>query len=183
VAKLLVVDDEKSICSTIEAAMKSVGHQVETADSGEMALSVMRRNSPDVLLTDLRMDGMSGLDLLAKAREYFPSVTVVLMTAYGTVDTAVSAMRNGAYDYIVKPFTPDQLEHLIQRIDEYRRLRAENSKLQETVDALSDPSEIVTNNARMQKVLDMARKVAVTDSTILITGEWHRQNSYCQVDT
>jgi len=171
VAKLLVVDDEKSICSTIEAAMKSVGHQVETADSGEMALSVMRRNSPDVLLTDLRMDGMSGLDLLAKAREYFPSVTVVLMTAYGTVDTAVSAMRNGAYDYIVKPFTPDQLEHLIQRIDEYRRLRAENSKLQETVDALSDPSEIVTNNARMQKVLDMARKVAVTDSTILITGE------------
>ena len=170
-AKLLVVDDEKSICTTIEAAMKLVGHQVDIADSGEMALSVMRRNTPDILLTDLRMDGMSGLDLLAKAREYFPSVTVVLMTAYGTVDTAVSAMRNGAYDYIVKPFTPDQLEHLVQRIEEYRKLRAENSKLQETVDALSDPSEIVTNNSRMHKILDTARKVAVTDSTILITGE------------
>ena len=162
-AKLLVVDDEKSICTTIEAAMKLVGHQVDIADSGEMALSVMRRNTPDILLTDLRMDGMSGLDLLAKAREYFPSVTVVLMTAYGTVDTAVSAMRNGAYDYIVKPFTPDQLEHLVQRIEEYRKLRAENSKLQETVDALSDPSEIVTNNSRMHKILDTARKVAVTD--------------------
>jgi len=171
VARLLVVDDEKSICTTIEAAMKSVGHQVETADSGEMAITLMRRNVPDILLTDLRMDGMSGLDLLGKAREYFPSVTVVLMTAYGTVDTAVSAMKSGAYDYLVKPFTPEQLEHLMERIEEFRRLREENTKLRDHVDALSEPSSINTKNPRMQKVLDMARKVAVTDSTILITGE------------
>lgn len=170
-ARLLVVDDERSICSTIEMAMKSVGHQVEAADSGEMALALMRKTVPDILLTDLRMDGMSGLDLLSKTREYFPTVSVVIMTAFATIDTAVSAMKNGAYDYLVKPFTPEQLEHLVERIEEFRRLREENNKLRDTVDALSEPSAIQTENARMHKVLDTARKVAVTDSTILITGE------------
>src|ERR1051325_11735566 len=127
-AKVLVVDDEKSICSTIETALKDGGHVVETADSGEMAIALMRRSIPDILLTDLRMDGMSGLDLLGKAREYFPSATVVMMTAFGTIDTAVAAMKSGAYDYLVKPFTPEQLEHLIDRIEEYRKLREENMK-------------------------------------------------------
>jgi len=165
------VDDEKSICSTIEMALKESGHQVEVADSGEMAITLMRRSVPDILLTDLRMDGMSGLDLLGKAREYFPSATVVIMTAYGSIDTAVSAMKNGAYDYLVKPFTPEQLDHLIGRIEEFRRLRDENTKLRNQVDVLSEPSAINTKNARMHKLLDTARKVAVTDSTILITGE------------
>jgi NtrC-family two-component system response regulator AlgB len=98
-------------------------------------------------------------------------VTVVIMTAFATIDTAVSAMKNGAYDYLVKPFTPEQLEHLIERIEEFRRLREENTKLRDQVDALSEPSSIQTENSRMHKVLDTARKVAVTDSTILITGE------------
>lgn len=169
--RMLVVDDERGICSTIEAVLKSAGHQIEVADSGEMALAVLRRFVPDVLLTDLRMEGMSGLDLLCKVREYFPSVTVVIMTAYGSIDTAVAAMRTGAYDYLVKPFTPEQLEHLIERAEEFRRLREENIKLRDQVDALSEPATIVTKNQKMQKVLDTAKKVAVTDSTILITGE------------
>src|ERR1700739_2560709 len=151
--------------------MKAEGHDVEIADSGEMALSLMRRQAPDILLTDLRMDGMSGLDLLGKTREDFPTVTVVIMPASDTIDTAVSAKKNGAYDYLVKPFTPEQLEHLMERIEEFRRLREENSKLRNQVDALSEPSAIVSQNPRMHKVLDMAKKVAATDSTILITGE------------
>jgi NtrC-family two-component system response regulator AlgB len=171
VARILVVDDERSILTTIEAALKNLGHLVELAESGEMAITLMRRSVPDIILTDLRMDGMSGLDLLGKAREYFPTATVVLMTAFGTIDTAVSAIKNGAYDYLVKPFTPEQLEHLIEKIEDYRRLREENTKLRDQVDALSEPSAILTQNPRTQKVLDMAKKVAVTDSTILITGE------------
>ena len=170
-ARVLVVDDERSIASTIETALKESGHSVEVADSGEFAITLMRKNPPDILLTDLRMDGMSGLDLLGKAREYFPGTTVVIMTAFGSIDTAVSAMRNGAYDYIVKPFTPEQLDHLIGRIEELRKLREENTKLRDQVDALSEPSAIVSNNPKMHKVLDTAKKVAVTDSTILITGE------------
>jgi DNA-binding NtrC family response regulator len=91
-ARILVVDDEKSILDTIEASLREQGHAVEAADSGEMAIALMRKQVPDILLTDLRMDGMSGLDLLGKAREYFPGVTPVIMTAYGTIDTAISAM-------------------------------------------------------------------------------------------
>jgi NtrC-family two-component system response regulator AlgB len=165
------VDDEKSICSTIEAALKDSGHTVEVADSGEMAITLMRKQVPDILLTDLRMDGMSGLDLLNKAREYFPSATPVIMTAYGSIDTAVAAMKNGAYDYLVKPFTPEQLEHLVTRIEEFRRLREENTKLRDQVETLSEPSSINSQNPKMHKLLETAKKVAVTDSTILITGE------------
>src|SRR6185437_1803133 len=170
-ARLLVVDDEKSILSTIDTAMKAAGHEVQTADSGEMALALMRKTVPAILLTDLRMDGMSGIDLLGKTKEYFPSVTGVIMTAFATIDTAVSAMKHGAYDYLVKPFTPEQLEHLIERIEEYRKLRDENARLRDQVEVLSEPSAIVTQNARMHKVLDTAKKVSTTDSTILITGE------------
>lgn len=155
----------------IEATLKSAGHGVETSDSGELALAMMRKTLPDLLITDLRMDGMSGLELLGKVREYFPTVTVVLMTAYGTIDTAVAAMRNGAYDYLLKPFTPEQLEHWVEKIEEFRRLRDENTRLKDQVDALSEPSTIVTANPKMQKLLDTSKKVAVTDSTILITGE------------
>jgi NtrC-family two-component system response regulator AlgB len=171
VARLLVVDDEKSILSTIETAMKEAGHYVEVADSGEMALALMRKQVPDILLTDLRMDGMSGIDLLGKTKEYFPSVTGVIMTAFATIDTAVAAMRQGSYDYLVKPFTPEQLEHLVERVEEFRKLRDENARLRDQVDALSEPSAIHTQNPRMQKVLDTAKKVSATDSTILITGE------------
>lgn len=170
-ARLLVVDDERGICVTMEAALVAAGHEVQVADSGEMALSLMRRSSPDILITDLRMDGMSGLDLLGKAREYFPQVTPVIMTAYGTIDTAVTAMKGGAYDYLVKPFTPEQLEHLVAKIEEFRKLQAENARLRDTVEVLSEPSSITTLNSRMKKILDMAKKVASTDSTILITGE------------
>ena len=164
--------------------MKSVGHQVEVADSGELALTLMRKQVPDILLTDLRMDGMSGIDLLGKTKEYFPSVTGVIMTAFGTIDTAVSAMKHGAYDYLVKPFTPEQLEHLVERIEEFRKLRDENARLRDQVDALSEPSAIVTANSRMLKVLDTAKKVSVTDSSDSDhRRERHRKNACSQTDS
>jgi len=155
----------------METALVAAGHSVQVADSGELALSLMRRQPPDILITDLRMDGMSGLDLLGKAREYFPQVTPVIMTAYATVDTAVGAMKSGAFDYLVKPFTPEQLEHLVQKIEDFRKLKEENVRLKDQVEALAEPSAIVTQNSRMQRIVEMAKKVAVSDATILITGE------------
>ena len=124
-AKILIVDDEANIRINLEAILRDQGHSVESVDSGEKALMIMRRVTPEILLTDVRMEGMSGIDLLGKTREYFPSVTVLLMTAYASVDTAVNVMRMGAHDYIVKPFTPDQISHAIQRLEELRRLREE----------------------------------------------------------
>ena len=170
-SKILIVDDERSICATLGAVLSSLGHQVETADSGEMALTLLRRQPFDIMLTDLRMEGMSGIDLLMKTKDYFVNVTPVVMTAYGSIDTAVVAMKNGAYDYIVKPFTPEQIELLIKRIEDFRKLRDENRKLKEHVEALSEPETITSENPRMIKLLDTARKVASSDSTILITGE------------
>jgi NtrC-family two-component system response regulator AlgB len=170
-ARILVVDDEKTILTLMQATLTAQGHTVERAESGEVAIPLLRKFTPDILITDLRMDGMSGLDLLGKVKEYFSSTTVVLMTAFASIDTAVSAMRQGAFDYLVKPFTPEQLEHVVQRIGEFRRLKEENSQLRVQVDALSEASTILTLNSRMQKVLDLAKKVAATDSTVLITGE------------
>jgi DNA-binding NtrC family response regulator len=117
------------------------------------------------------MDGMSGLDLLGKVKEYFASVTPVVMTAYGSIDTAIHAIKLGAYDYIQKPFSPEQIEILINRISEFRKIRDENKKLKDQVEALSEPEAITSKNPRMTKLLETARKVASSDSTILITGE------------
>jgi DNA-binding NtrC family response regulator len=170
-SRILIVDDEVSICTALGAVLATMGHQVETAESGEVALTHLRKTQFDIMMTDLRMDGMSGIDLLSKVREYFPAVTSVIMTAYGTIDTAVQAMRFGAYDFLVKPFTPDQIEALIRRMEEFRRLRDENRKLKEQVEVLTEPESITSRNPRMLKVLETAKKVAASDSTILITGE------------
>jgi len=170
-SRILIVDDEVSICTALGAVLSSMGHQVETAESGEMALTQLRKHTFDIMMTDLRMDGMTGIELLSKVREYFPAVSSVIMTAYGTIDTAVQAMRYGAYDFLVKPFTPDQIEALIRRMEEFRRLRDENRKLKEQVEVLTEPESITSSNPRMLKVLDTAKKVASSDSTILITGE------------
>ncbi|MBC7690673.1 MAG: sigma-54-dependent Fis family transcriptional regulator [Methylotenera sp.] len=169
--KFLVVDDEAAIRETVAEALQALNHEIEIADSAEMAITLMRRNLPDVLLTDMRMSGMNGIELLTKTREHFPTVTTVVMTAQGTIETAISAMKKGAYDYFLKPFTFDQLEHLTQKIDKMRGLRAENIKLKTHIELLTTPPIIASRNPRMKKTIEIAEKVAVSDSTILITGE------------
>ncbi len=169
--KILVVDDEKSIGMAIQDALRMSGHEVLATDCGEMALAMMRKNPPDILFTDLRMDGLGGMELLNKTRQHFPTFTAVVMTAQGTIESAVNAIKGGAYDYIQKPFTLDQLEMLVEKIGKLRSLKEENTKLRDRLERLTPPSSISTRNAKMQKLLETAQKVAVTESTVLITGE------------
>src|ERR1700677_5112170 len=127
-AKLLIVDDEKNIRSHRATFFEGAGHQVKTAENGQQALALLSVDpSFDLMLTDYRMAEMNGLELLQKTRREASNIAVILMTAYATVENAVAVMKAGAYDYLTKPFTLDQVEHVVDRALEARRLRAENA--------------------------------------------------------
>jgi DNA-binding NtrC family response regulator len=167
-ANLLVVDDEKHIRSHLATFLRSVGHAAETASSAEEALELVRRRTFDLVLTDVRMAGMDGLALLREIRARQPEALVVLMTAYATVAQAVEAMRAGAYDYLVKPFSLEQIGLLVERVLEVHDLRRENRRLRVAAD---DPVMLDSASPAMQRALATARQVAQSEATILLTGE------------
>jgi DNA-binding NtrC family response regulator len=167
-ATVLIVDDEKNIRAHLSTYVGGLGHHVETAEDGATALAVLDRLEPDVVLSDVRMAGMDGLELLREIRRRRPEAVVVLMTAYATVRGAVGAMREGAYDYLVKPFDLDEVGLLLERILEVRALRRENRELRRAVEA---PALLESANAAMRRVLQTARQAAGSDATILLSGE------------
>ncbi len=169
--RILLVDDEHDILSALQDAFEGLGHEVRVASSPRAALECLGAWTPEILLTDLYMQEMTGIELLQKVRRYFPSITPVLMTAQGSIDTAVSAIRLGAFDYLLKPFTLGRIEHLVEKISRFRQLEWENSRLKEQIEFLTLPSSIASKNARMRRLISTAQKVAATDSTVLITGE------------
>jgi len=167
-ATILVVDDEKNIRSHLAAYLAGLGHEVETAADAAAALAVVERRPADVVLSDVRMAGMDGLALLREIRQRRPETVVVLMTAYATVPQAVEAMRAGAYDYLVKPFSLEQVELLFERVLEVQALRRDNRALRCVIE---EPVLLKSASPLMQRVLDMARQVAVSDASVLLTGE------------
>jgi NtrC-family two-component system response regulator AlgB len=167
-AAILVVDDEKNIRTHLATYVRSLGHTAETAADAAAALDAIGQNAFDVVLTDVRMAGMDGLALLRELRRRRPQVVVVLMTAYATVAQAVDAMRAGAYDYLVKPFSLDQVSLLLTRVLEVQALRRENESLRRTIE---HPALLESQSPAMQRVLDTARQVAHSDATVLLTGE------------
>ncbi len=168
-AKLLIVDDEKNIRSHLATFFESAGHQVKTAENGPQALALLSIDSSfDLVLTDYRMAEMNGLDLLQKARRETPNIAVILMTAYATVENAVAAMKAGAYDYLTKPFTLDQVEHVVDRALEAHRLRAENRVLR---DSIEERPLVDSHSPVMRQLLETARRVAASEATILLMGE------------
>lgn len=167
-ANILIVDDEKNIRSHLELYLRGLGHDAETAADGTAALAALERGSFDIVLSDVRMAGMDGLALLNEIRQRRPQIVVVLMTAYATVAQAVEAMRGGAYDYLVKPFSLDQVRLLLDRVLEVQKLRRENDSLRRTIE---QPPLLDSKSARMQRVLETARQVAESDVTVLLTGE------------
>ena len=171
---VLIVDDEKDIREVLIMAIRELGHEVHEASSAEDAIACMRKRTPDLLITDIAMEGLSGLELLSKAKHYFPTVTTVILTAQSSIKSAVEAIRAGAFDYLPKPISLEDLERVVGQVGRFRSLQAENAQLKSQMaqlEHLAPPSAIVTSSARLNKILDIAEKVAQTDATLLITGE------------
>ena len=169
--RILVVDDEASQRELVSGYLKKQGFEVFTAAGGESALELFRQAPMELILTDQRMPGLSGLDLLKAAREINPETQVIVMTAYGSVETAVAAMRDGAADYVAKPLNLEELRQKIKRIVEQHRLYAENRALREELKSRHRIEGIIGESGQMVEVISLVQRVAASEATVLIRGE------------
>jgi DNA-binding NtrC family response regulator len=171
--RVLIVDDERSILDTLQILLRGKGFEVAAAQSGREALERLDEFSPDVILSDIRMPGVSGLDLLAAVRERDPEVPVILMTAQASLQSAVQAVNQGAFYYLQKPFSNDELVAICRRAAETRELRRENHALRREIRRRDRRGVVrpVGKNRGFLEVIRLAETVAPTDSTLLITGE------------
>ncbi|MEM7416824.1 MAG: sigma-54 dependent transcriptional regulator [Gemmatimonadota bacterium] len=171
--KILLVDDETAILDTLQILFRGEGWEVSVANSGPKAMAALEDEKPDIILTDIRMPGASGLEVLAQARDIDPEIAVILMTAQASLQSAVRAVNEGAYYYLQKPFANDELLAICNRAAEARQLRAENKRLKKEIKSRDKRSgERPTGGApRFVEVLELAETVAGTDSTVLISGE------------
>ena len=169
--RILIVDDEELIRESLSGWLEKDGYTVGTAPDGATAIQRLEREPWSILLVDMKMPGIDGLQVLDRARALQPSMTAVIMTAYATVETAVSAMKLGAYDYLVKPFDPEELSLMIQRVVRQNELVQENETLRRALRHDRQFRDLISKNARMQGVFDLTRTAARSQSTILIFGE------------
>ena len=170
-AIILVVDDEKNTREALSKILREDGYDVLAAADGYQALDTISRNLPDLVLADLKMPGMNGIELLARARLKGFDIPFVLMTAYGTVETAVDAMRNGAEDYLTKPVNMEELEIQIKKILSHRKLLQETRELRERLRDKYKFENIVGSSPQMQSIFKTVQQVAPSRATVLITGE------------
>ncbi|HYW69479.1 MAG TPA: sigma-54 dependent transcriptional regulator, partial [Pyrinomonadaceae bacterium] len=170
-ARILIVDDEVVVRESLAEWFRDEGYQVDTADSAPAALEKLVHADWDVFLLDIRMPGIDGLELQRKLKDTQPEATVIIMTAYASVESAIEAMKQGAYDYIIKPFNPDDLEHTIQKAIERKRLVSENKQLRTKIDELNLAHEIVGTSAATRRLLEQVAMVSASDTTVLIRGE------------
>ncbi len=169
--KLLIVDDEISVRDSLAKWFTEEGYDVAMAESANEALTRVAEQTFDVALVDIKMRGTDGIELQRRLREIHPDMLVIIMTGYASVETAVAALKNGAYDYVNKPLDPDEITHLIAKAMSHRLTQKENTRLKETVAEIAGPSEIIGQGAAMKRIFDAVETVAPTDATVLITGE------------
>jgi DNA-binding NtrC family response regulator len=169
--RILVVDDEEIVRESLSGWLAKDGYTLATAHDGPAALEMLRQGRWSILLVDLKMPGMDGLQVLEAAKQIQPDVAVVIMTAYATVETAVEAMKTGAYDYLVKPFDPEELSLMMVKIVAQQALVRENVLLRKVLKRDFHFRDMVSKNAAMHRVFDLARSAARSQSTILILGE------------
>ena len=170
--KILIVDDEKSMCQYLSIMLKKEGYKVKTASSGNKAVSEVKSSNFDVVITDIRMEGMDGIELLSAVKELDPSLPVIIMTAYASQKTAIEALNRGAFHYLIKRAAKnDQIKMVIRNALDVRRVRSENTFLKKQLRNKDDFKEIIGKSEEIQKVFTLVDKVADTDSTILVCGE------------
>jgi DNA-binding NtrC family response regulator len=170
-ARLLIVDDEEIALLNLQHVMEKEGYQVTAARSGAAAVKLLEQKDFDVVLTDLRMEGVDGMDVLRKSRALQPGAEVIFITGYATAESAVQALKHGAFYYIAKPFRLDEVRKVVAEALAKVFLRRENDALRREVERYRDGEGIVTQDTAMQRLLDVARQIAPTDCSVLITGE------------
>ena len=170
-ATILIVDDEKNTREGLREALESLGYLAITAGDGLQAEDLLRRQAVDLVLADLKMPGMDGLELLGKVQVLSPASIFIIMTAYGTVETAVEAMKRGAYDYLTKPVNLDQLELLIERALKKKSLEDENIYLKEQLEKRFGFENLLGRSAAMEKVYELIRQIRNSPATVLISGD------------
>ena len=169
--KILIVDDEKIVRESLFHWFEEEGYIVDIAESGEEALKKYEKGKYDLFLLDMKMPGMSGLELLKKIKESDPDSIVILITAFASVPTAITALKDGAYDYVTKPVDPDELAHLVKKALEQRALKFENEQLKEKLEEIIKPDNLIGESRQMKKIYDLVQTVAPTDTTVMIRGE------------
>ena len=170
-SKVLIVDDEKLMRISLESQLKKEGYSVKSVDNALDGLKMVKSEEYDVVVTDLRLSGMSGIDFLKEIKKHNQEIIVVIMTAYGTLESAVSAIKEGAYDYISKPFSTDELIIKLQRALYYKNTTAEVNRLRREIQSEFEFSNIIGKSEAMKKVLETVKSVSDRDATVLIRGE------------
>jgi len=168
---ILIVDDEASVRDSLYQWFKADGYRVDTAAEANSALKKLQENPWDIILLDIKMPGMDGIELQHRIKQIDQNIVTIIITAYAAVDTAIQALKDGAFDYVTKPIDPDDLSRLIRNAVEKRRLVTENMQLRQQIAELLPPDEVVGESPAMKKVMEMVNTVAKTDSTVMILGE------------
>src|SRR5579864_410121 len=169
--RILIVDDELVVRDSLGKWFTSEGYAAKPVGSGREALEIIQRKEFDIALIDIKMPGMDGMELQARLKEADPELTVVMMTGYASVETAVQALKRGAYDYITKPVDPDELSHLVGNALEHRRASREVVRLRESLQEVLPATGLIGKSPAMKRVFESIEMVAPTDATVLITGE------------
>jgi DNA-binding NtrC family response regulator len=169
--KILIVDDEMVVRDSLGKWFTAEGYLAHPVAGARQALECVQRHQFDIALIDIKMPGMDGMELQARFKEADPDLTVIVMTGYASVETAVQALKQGAYDYITKPVDPDELSHLVANALEHKRARCEVARLREDLREASAGTELIGKSPPMQKVAELIEMVAATEATVLITGE------------
>lgn len=168
---VLIIDDEEAQLASLKSFLSKRNYTVFTSVSGEGGYNIVKENQIDIILTDFQMPGWNGLDVVKNIKQLNPGIDIVVMTAYGTIETAVTLMKEGAYDYLIKPINLDELESVLNKIKERQLLLSENSILKSTLNEKFRFDSIITHNPDMEKVINTAGRVAQSKSTVLILGE------------